>query len=346
LLVIEGLITDQPEAYNIKLSRPDHLGMNTVPRVVTGCNVTISDDFNQSFSFTEKTPGIYTSDPAKFQGIIGHFYTLHISTPGTNNSMNYESLPMELKPVPPIDSIFYEKVTFQEANGTSAGQEGCQVFLNTHDPDNNCKYYRWEYTETWEFRLPYTVPKNTCWISNRSDIINIKNTAVLDEDKISRYPLNLVSNLTDRLRVNYSILANQYSLTEDEYLYWEKLQNVSQQVGGLYDMIPSGIPSNVYCLNDPNQQVLGYFSVSAKSSKRLFIKDHFAGVLTQYTDAICIADTVFGSNNPIRDLNTFVWVIIDQPLPPPGLRVITRIKGCYDCTLRGTNIRPDFWQGE
>jgi hypothetical protein len=345
LLVVEGLITDKPEANTIKLSRPYHLGMSNIARPITGCDVRITDDFDQSFSFNETTPGTYTSDPATFQGIIGRFYTLHISTNVTNNNLHYESIPMELKPVPPIDSIYYEKITLQESDAASGGQEGCQIFLDTRDPKNECKFYRWEYSETWEFRLPYMVPNSVCWISNNSDVINIKNTSIIEEDRINKYPLALVSNLTDRLRVKYSILVNQYSLNEDEYLYWEKLQNISEQVGGLYDMIPSAIPSNVYCLDDPNQKVLGYFSVSANSSRRIFIRDRFAGVVTPYTDNVCIADTVFGGG-PIRYLNTSVWVIIDHPIPPPAYRVLTRNKGCYDCTTRGTNIKPDFWEGE
>jgi len=341
LLVVEGLITDRPQTNIIKLSRPNHLGLTTAPLPVSGCNVSVSDDSGQSFIFTETTPGTYISDPAKFQGIIGRFYTLHIST-NLGNSQNFESYAMELKPVPPIDSVYYEKVVFSESNGTSAGQEGCKIFVDTHDPENKCKFYRWEYSETWEFHLPYTVPNNVCWISNNSDVINIKNTSFIGEDRISRFPLLLITNQTDRLREKYSILVNQYSLNEDEYIYWDKLQNISQQVGGLYDIIPSAIPSNIYCVDDPNQKVLGYFSVSAKSSTRIFIKDRFAGVRTEYTDQTCIADTVRG-NNPIQYLNSSVWVIINNPLPPPGYRVTTRIKACYDCTVRGTKIRPDFW---
>jgi len=341
LLVVEGLITDRPQTNIIKLSRPNHLGLTTAPLPVSGCNVSVSDDSGQSFIFTETTPGTYISDPAKFQGIIGRFYTLHIST-NLGNSQNFESYAMELKPVPPIDSVYYEKVVFSESNGTSAGQEGCKIFVDTHDPENKCKFYRWEYSETWEFHLPYTVPNNVCWISNNSDVINIKNTSFIGEDRISRFPLLLITNQTDRLREKYSILVNQYSLNEDEYIYWDKLQNISQQVGGLYDIIPSAIPSNIYCVDDPNQKVLGYFSVSAKSSTRIFIKDRFAGVRTEYTDQTCIADTVRGSS-PIQHLNSSVWVIINSPLPPPGYRVTTRIKACYDCTVRGTKIRPDFW---
>jgi hypothetical protein len=174
-------------------------------------------------------------------------------------------------------------------------------------------------------------------------VINIKNTSVLEQDKIERFPLLYISNETDRLKVKYSILVNQYSLTENEYLYWEKLQNLSEQVGSLYDLIPSDISSNVYCIDNTNEKVLGYFSVSANSSKRIFIEDHFAGIYTQYTDDNCVTSSFSGDGN-IPFLNESVWVIETTTVPPGTLiRVLTNIKGCADCTVRGTTIEPDFW---
>ena len=343
LLVVEGLITNRPEAYTIKLSRPFHLGISNVSHPISGSDISISDDLGNSFNFTETAPGIYMSDPSEFQGVIGRIYTLHVSS----NSLNYQSYPVELKPVPPIDSIYYDKVTFAGDPDGKPTQQGAQIYLDTHDPANQCKFFRWEYSETWEFRLPYVVPNSLCWIKNNSDVINIKNTSVIEEAKVKKYPLTLISNATDRLREKYSILVYQYSLSEDEYLYWEKIQNISEQVGGLYDIIPSAVPSNIYCLDDPNQKVLGYFSVSGSTSKRIFIKDHFAGVLSNYNDRTCIADTVFGApNGPIAWLGTYVWVIIEHSVPPPSYRVLTRTRGCYDCTVRGTNIKPDFWAGD
>jgi hypothetical protein len=132
--------------------------------------------------------------------------------------------------------------------------------------------------------------------------------------------------------------VNQYSLNEDEYLYWEKLQNISQQVGGLYDIIPSVVASNVYSLSDPNEKVLGYFSVSASSSRRIFIKERFSGVMSQYTNDACIADTAFGS----EPIPASAWEIINNFRPP--YNVYTYNKGCADCTVRGTKTEPLFWQ--
>ncbi len=52
-------------------------------------------------------------------------------------------------------------------------------------------------------------------------------------------PMLFISDQTDRLMEKYSISVNQYSLNYDEYLYWEKLKRVTQDVGGLYDVVPS-----------------------------------------------------------------------------------------------------------
>ena len=294
ILVVEGLITNRAEPYSITLSKSLPLGTRSVAKPVSGCTVTVSDDMGQSFNFAETEPGTYVTDPSYFQGSVGHFYTLHIFTGPANYNLSYESIPMELKPVPEIDSIYYEKILIEEGSAGLPLKEGCEIFLDTHDPEKRCEFFRWEYSETWEFHLPYTVPNSICWLSENSTSINIKNASVLEETRINKLMINSISNESDRLSQKYSMLVNQYSLTEDEFLYWQKLQNIAEQVGGLYDMIPSSVPSNIFCMDDPDEKVLGYFSVSASSSARIFVKDHFAGVTTPYTTEVCVADTVWG----------------------------------------------------
>jgi hypothetical protein len=245
-----------------------------------------------------------------------------------------------MKPVPPIDSLFYEKETIKENPDGTPSAEGCQIYLSTHDPANQNKFYKWDFSETWEFSLPYFVANKVCWISNNSNTIMVKSTIDLAEDRIDRFPLNFISNETDRLNEKYSILVNQYSLNEDEYFYWEKLQSVTQKVGTLYDITPASIPSNMHCIENPDETVLGYFSVSAVSSKRIFIKASFAGFIDLYTN--CNADTIF-NDEPIPYPEFTYWVVIVHGVPPPPYKVLTFIHGCADCTVRGKNTPPDFW---
>jgi hypothetical protein len=336
LMVVEGMITDQNRKYTIKLSKSLPLGKPVIAKPVKGAKVTVSDDKGAVYSFTEVQTGKYVSDSTKFRGRVGGKYTLFIKT----NYLTYTSQAMEMKPAPPIDSIYYEKVLIAEPNYLGIKEEGCQIYVDTHDPSMKCLYYRWDFTETWEFRLPYNVPNRICWKTSPSDRILIKNTSVYNQARVSKFPLKYISNQSDRLKVKYSILVNQYSLNESEYDYWEKLQNVSGNVGGLYDITPMAISSNIVCNEDRNDPVLGYFSVSAISQQRIFIKDKFEGIPNFYS--YCPSDTIFGRGK-IPDLNITVWVIDDQLGSDPPFRVITYFKECADCTVKGSNVKPVFW---
>jgi hypothetical protein len=256
--------------------------------------------------------------------------------------------------VPPIDSIYYEKETFIYYH---IPVEGCNIHLDTHDPANNCQFYRWKFSETWEIRLHFEVPNMVCWKSVNSKGIFIKNTSLLDENRIIRHPVVSITDPIDRLTVKYSILVNQYSMNADEYLYWDRLKNTLDQVGGLYDLIPAYIPNNIHCIENPNEKVLGYFSVSAVSSRRLFIKDKFRG-----NDGSCISDIKFGlpkfdwnpesptygTDTSIVGLNATVWVAEDHTDEIPPYRVLVYTRWCSDCTKKGfigeyRNIKPSFW---
>lgn len=344
-LVVEGMITDQPGVYTVKLSKSLPLSTDENTEVLTGCTVTISDDNGNWTNLYETRPGTYVTNGV-FRGYVGRKYKLLINTNNPDLSYNsYESLLMEMKPVPQIDSLFYEKITTEVGLDGRPREQECQVYLNTTDPDGICKHFRWDFSETWMFQLPFDVPNRMCWISNNSNSIFIKNTSVLSEDRIEKWPVNYISAKTDRLSERYSMLVNQYSLSEAEFNYWEKLKNVTENVGSLYDITPVSIPGNINCIEDPKEQVLGYFSVSAKTSKRIFIEDSFKGLVRLYD--MCPSDTVFGRGPEPEGLGVSYWIIIDNSFDRNNpYKVYTMLKGCADCTLRGTTEKPSFWGEE
>jgi hypothetical protein len=343
LLVVEGMITDQFETNSIRLTKSSRLDKKNLIKPVLGCIVSISDDLDNIWQLKEKGNGYYNTDSLRFRGVIGRIYKLRVNSNGKlPNNYTYESVPMELKPVPPIENLYYEKVLIEAESGERIRKEGCRIYVDTHDYNNECNFYRWDFSETWEIRLPYDVKNKICWTTNKSSTILIKNTTLLSENSISHFPVNYVSNETDRLEDKYSILVNQYSLTEDEYDYWNKMQMMSEQTGTLYDIIPASIQGNIYCNEDPSERVLGYFSVSAKKSRRIFIEDFFYGLAQLYTN--CPIDTV--GLGPISGLGTSLWVIVDGSLDMPPYRVLTDKKGCADCTVRGTVLKPTFWDDD
>jgi hypothetical protein len=344
MLVVEGMITDQPETNRIRLTKSSPLGKKNLVKPVTGCIVTIFDDLDNTWYLKDAGNGYYITDSLQFRGIPGRIYTLRVNSNGRlPENYSYESLPMELKAVPSIDDLFFERKLIEAANEETVAKEGCTVYIDTHDHSGECKFFKWDYTETWEVRLPYDVPNKICWTTNKSTGIMIKNTSMLSDNIVSRYPLIFISNETDRLEDKYSILVNQYSINEVEYEYWDKMQRISEQTGNLYDIIPSSIQGNIYCVDDPTKIVLGYFSVSAKTSKRIFIEDLFSGLVNLYRD--CPMATIPGGQ-PIPNLGTYVWVIIDGSMEMPPYKVITDKKGCADCTVRGTKVKPAYWDDD
>jgi hypothetical protein len=347
LLVVEGVITDQQEVNTIRLSRSSPLGKREAATPVTGSTVILSDDQGNSWTLHETLSGIYQTDPSLFRGVTGRKYKLNIHNAyhGAQN-YSYETYFVEMKPVPPIDTLFYRKVTIKEKEASHPTEEGCQIYLDTHDQDGACMYYRWDYSETWEFHLGYAWPvNNTCWITLPADKINIKNTSVLSENRIDHYPLKFISNESDRLQVKYSLLVNQYSMNEEEFDYWDKLQNITENVGSLYDIIPASIPSNIYCIENPAEKVLGYFSVSGKTSKRIFVDENFAGQVDLYSQ--CIGDTLWGTNLQIPGLDIYTWVLEESnPFIPKPYTIVTYMRSCADCTTRGSLTKPDFWDND
>lgn len=346
LLVVEGLITDQPGVNTIKISKSVPLDQRYTFRPLTNCAVTITDDAGNIYVLTEASDGTYKTDSAQFRGVVGRRYQLGIKVNDVAFSFgSYESIPMEMKAVPPIDSVWYEKVPLRFFSNGVPQEEGCQIYLDTHDPEGKCKFYRWTFTETWQISIPYPTPKNICWTSENSDLIKIKTTNSLVEDRINSYPLLFISNNTDRLQTKYSILTQQYSLNEDEFDYWSRLRSISEENGGLYDVTPASINGNIFNVDDPYEQVLGFFSVSAVASNRLFIPGNFAGQKNLYND--CVTDTSYVMNpDSIPGINENIWLLMRFDYGMPPYLVLSRYQRCADCTTRGTLVEPSFWRDD
>lgn len=344
LLVVEGIVTDRPDESMVRLSYSVPLGEKNEARPVKGCYVTVSDNLDSRIRFMETEPGLYRAF-AGFKGEVGRTYTLHIETGKENNFYNYVSEPVTMKPVSPINRVYYERIVETEPVDGFFGIDGCKIFVDTgNEPE--CKYYRWDFNETWELRLLYPVENILCWVSDSSRNINIKSTAAYSGNQISGQEITYISNETDRLKRKYSIEVSQYSISEDEYTYLDKLKNLSVSSGGLYDRIPASIPNNITCIEEPALKTLGFFSVSAKTTSRLFIQDKFDGIINHYTHCLS-GRVIYGDEDP-DSLNVYYWVLIDHPpdFGSPRTRWLTFDKGCADCTVRGSKIKPSFWIGD
>jgi Domain of unknown function (DUF4249) len=372
LLVVDGLITDANSSYTVKLSRTFQ-DQNTIPATVSDATVFVSDDAGNNFNLYNWGNGIYKTDSLQFTGIIGTAYTLHIIT---KEGYIYISDPCTMQPVPDIDSIYF--ASDQEfVNNNTESQLGIMIYLDSKAGNNN-QYYRWDFDETWKFRVPdpkkydylmggTVVPVNNvkefCWKNNKSDEVLIRSVNPGEPGPIKKVPIFFIaSNQSDRLMIEYSILVNQYSISKNEYEFWNNLQQVSTKGADIFASQPFSVIGNIHNINNSKEQVLGYFQVSAVKQKRMFIPfsefakmhlpfflyDQCARIVKNPNDY----PTGYGGTPPTLDdlyslfcIRSNYYFIEPQYSSLSGAieALVFTTPECADCELTGTSKKPDFW---
>ena len=343
ILVIDGLITDQPGPHTVRLTRSfsfDEYG----PEPEEGAVVMIVDEDQAVFTFTEDQPGIYLSSPS-LTGEVGREYKLVVLTA---DNQTFESEWVGLTGVPDIDSVTY---TFEERPTSDPDQShfGLQVRVNTHDATNNTRYYMWEWTETWEIISPFKsslYPDEVrCWKTTRSSNISIGTSEHLSSDIIEDYPLYFISAETSKLRIKYSAMISQYSISREAYSYWKSLQDITQNTGSLFDPTPAMVTGNICNTIDPEAPVLGIFQASGVKQERIFIDREeipkFVDIPSGFSACIVYDITDTAEVEYYLD-NDFIFIDASND----GLVVhyiFVNSEVCFRCTLLGSNERPDFW---
>jgi Domain of unknown function (DUF4249) len=149
--------------------------------------------------------------------------------------------------------------------------------------------------------------------------------------------------------VMYSVLVSQYALTRDEFDYWTELKKNSEQLGTLFDAQPSQLNSNIHCITNPSEPVMGYLSSSTVQKKRLFVEgsdmtnmNYVPYYLPCYslndvTTGFGIQDTAKAYEYLEMPRHLFTFWYFD------GAYHIAQ-NFCIDCREHGgTNAKPDFW---
>ncbi len=344
LLVVDAFLSGGSEPFEVRLSRSVPIDTNVfLPE--QWANIRLESGSGESFDLIETKPGVYHSN-TQIQGMIGETYRLHINTADGNQ---YASDPVVMRETPPID-----EVSFDYEERPWAGVEGAQVFVDTHDPENKTHYYKWEWDETWIFYTPFDsniiynngviVPReeniNTCWKNGKSSSIDIFSTNSLVEDEVYKFPLVFVTNETDRLRWKYSINVKQYSLSEASYNYWKELQKSTENLGTLFDPQPSALVGNIHNITDETERVIGYFDASSIEQQRIYItRSDLPGINIPNPYVMCTDSIV--EYDQIPEMMLFGYMLINYEFM---IGYHMSYPSCIDCTLAGTNKKPDFWQ--
>ena len=368
-LVVDALVTDEIASNYVRLTRTTLLP-DDKPEKVSGAHVTITDDLGASFVLEERYPGDYRTDSLSFRGETGRTYTLKIET---SDGDSYESVPCLMYPVPGIDSLYYGKdQVFSEETGRF--REGITFYIDTRE-ETPGSYYRWSYEEWWKFSVPdpaifrylndSTIPpleqiNRTCYAHTRSDVIDIENTVSGHiGDFVMKPVLFIASDESDRLLIQYCVEVKQMSLSPAEYEFWNLMTEINEAGGDIFDKQPFQVFSNIRNTADEDDQVIGYFQVSAVKQKRIYVTFRDAEALDlplyfyecdrQEKGEIDYPSSGLGEGFTFDEIHAaflhsgyaFVGPIFDKD--NELFRLIFVKPYCADCTLRGSLGKPWFW---
>ncbi|WP_417558986.1 DUF4249 domain-containing protein [Mesoflavibacter zeaxanthinifaciens] len=366
LLVVEATLTNQLKIQTVKLSNTIELNSET-PISETNAVVTITDSDQIIYNFTETSDGFYQS-ASPFKAELNKTYTLSINT---SNGKTYESTPQKIEGTNEINEVFTKIET--KING----DEGVGIFVKSNNTNNDAKYYRYTYKETYkitapqwsEYRLqivsdrpPYAVAKilhnedrKICYNTITSKDIIQAESASLSENNIEKSVRFIPKNdavITSR----YSILIEQHVQSFEAYTYFNTLSKLSSSENVFTQNQPGFIPGNMYSKSNQEDKIVGFFEVTSVSSKRFFFNrdDIFPDQSIETPDycqliAPLLSERVDGSiSSPLIEQlkrgSSYLYYA-DNPSPTDlykGEYLLTP-KKCGDCRELGTTAKPSFW---
>lgn len=341
-LVVEGYISANGIT-TITLSRTAPLTDTADIKPELNAQVSIEGEDNTGFYLREETSGRYKSDFLNLN--LNQKYRLHIKTSLGGEYLS-EYTPVKL--TPPIDEISWK-----------TDNNGVMIYVNSHDPQNNTRYYKWDYEETWEIHSAFAsyynyvngsiISRNAseiaklyyCWLDEKSTNINLGSSAHLTDDVISLAPVNHIPIESEKLSVRYSILVKQYALDQKSYAYLKMMKNNTESLGSIFDPLPSESAGNITCVSNPLEKVIGYVTISTVSEKRLFIaRSEVNSTFSHGCQSTYVPPDSVGFYYDNQGLLPY-----QSNGTPPGrvLGYYLSSPYCIDCTLRGSNVKPSFW---
>lgn len=275
-LVVYGRITNGTLGNEIAISRSTRSGLP--PRSVSGAQVELVDSEGNSGRYIEDEEGIYIFD-GTLRGVPGESYYVRIRL---GDGSVYESVPETMPELSARDTLKYELQEIDEISneGVSTTRSVITIFADTEVFSHRTDLFiKWNIEEVYSFQQAFLPLHNfpfydrkTCYIREELeqqrvllyDGSQLRATSINDQRVADR-------TIDDDFRGIHYFNYIQQSLTAGAYNFWNGLDQNVNRVGSIFDQPPGALSTNLFNVNDPDEQVLGYFEVMAADTARLRI---------------------------------------------------------------------------
>lgn len=363
-LVINGSIIKGNVVQTITISRTSSIELPDF-NPVSNCEVIVTDSMGRSFIFDEEYEGIYTCNIDESYLNYGSSFSLYVKTP---DNKEYVSEFETIYESSPIDSLYFDVEPKQTSS--EYHPEGLQFYANLKAPENSSQRFLYDLTETYEIRTLYKndgywekggrkLPRynplrdsiDICWNTEVLPTYYTTTTENLSVNEKLKIPLNYIPATSTKINVRYSLLVKQHALGEKAFLYHEQTGSLTEGSESLFESQPPQAPGNITNLNDPEENVLGFFWASSYSQRRLFFDGPLTTIHDSHCDQIveCVPQIGQSLLSYFKRINRNVYLMALETTVEEGqvqvhLWAYPYNQICINCTAEGaTTKKPDFW---
>lgn len=349
MMVINGKITDRPGEHVIEVSRASpYNDPGFFP--VSGCVVRVEDEGGEGVSYEEYEPGVYRAYlDGSFLGLNKAYKLFVFTADGREYQSDYDTL----FACPPLDSVYYQ-IESEPTEDPEITYGGIQFYVDAKGDSRQAANYMWELEETFEYHAKYPVqyfyssgtlteydpPRDSltlCYLTQEVPELYTATTGYLSTNELKQFPLNFVSGSLPKLKYRYSLLVSQHSLSENAFQYWDKMRNLQQESGGMYETQPSTARGNLFNIYDDGELVLGYFYASQVHKKRINLKNTFDFKIHDFACGIVMIELL----SDLEDLDLYILKVITEDGTEQWAEPD---QACVDCRQRGGSLNPpSFW---
>ena len=350
VLTVEGYLDTEGKPSELYLGYTrriygDNLGPGSTPAI--GADVYLESSSGQRYDLLDQGNGYYYFEQNVAEDDT---YRLKISFDGSDS---YTSDPLR-----PLVSTEIEDINFEK------GERGVEIFITTRG-SQDVDDFIWTFSETYSFSpkfvSPYIyrpetnevdtrIPEETIYLCYRTlespDLI-LETSSNFDENVIFKKPITRILPGDERLSSRYSILVSQMALSPEAAEFWEIMRQNTDDIGTIFSPMPSNISGNMTHDQDPQKAVIGQVSLGVISQRRLFISvqevSPWTNDLSAYFDCELDADTVSSAGFEERFSTGAKFPAQAVYVGSSIIGYRSALRRCVDCTLRGTNVKPEFW---
>ncbi len=300
-LVVDGVITDEPGPYTIRLSKATRIEkfllLNT--EVESNARITIIDNAGISEILTEIEPGTYQTKVGGIQGVIGRSYSVKIET---KDGRIFESLPDTMSPVGELDSLYYEFESYTPLADQT--RYGFRFYIDAQGLPGVDNFLRWKFTEVFEIDavpkvhtssrpFPCTpepspcsgwilgefglqqVSNNCscckCWVTRYEDKPHINDNQFVSNNKVKRVEVGYVPlEYFPFQKGKYRVEVKQMSLSQVAFDYWRIILSQKEGAASLFQPPTGKIKTNIFGMGDP-EDIQGIFYASSVKKKQYYL---------------------------------------------------------------------------